>query len=44
VPIVMLTHDALERNMTAALQEIDRLGVVALPTVMLRVEAPEDTR
>ena len=28
----------------AALQEIDRLGVVAHPTVMLRVEAPEDTR
>jgi homoserine dehydrogenase len=39
VPIVMLTHEALERNMTAALREIDRLGVVALPTVLLRVEA-----
>jgi homoserine dehydrogenase len=44
VPIVMLTHDALERNMTAALHEIDGLDVVALRTVMLRVEAPEDPR
>ena len=41
VPIVMMTHEALERNMAAALEEIDRLGVVALPTVLLRVEAPE---
>ncbi len=39
VPIVMMTHEALERNMAAALEEIDRLGVVAQPTVMLRVEA-----
>jgi len=38
VPIVMMTHEALERNMTAALEEIDRLGVVAVPTVLLRVE------
>jgi homoserine dehydrogenase len=41
VPIVMMTHEALERNMAAALEEIDRLGVVALPTVMLRVEAQD---
>jgi homoserine dehydrogenase len=41
VPIVMLTHEALERNMAAALEEIDRLGVVALPTVRLRVEAQD---
>jgi hypothetical protein len=27
--------------MAAALEEIDRLGVVALPTVMLRVEAQD---
>jgi homoserine dehydrogenase len=39
VPIVMMTHEALERNMAAALEEIDRLGVVAVPTVLLRVEA-----
>jgi homoserine dehydrogenase len=41
VPIVMMTHEALERNMATALEEIDRLGVVALPTVLLRVEAQE---
>ena len=41
VPIVMMTHEAFERNMAAALEEIDRLGVVALPTVMLRVEAQD---
>jgi hypothetical protein len=35
----MMTHEALERDMTAALAEIDRLGVVAVPTVLLRVEA-----
>jgi hypothetical protein len=35
----MMTHEALERNMTAALEEIDHLGVVAVPTVLLRVEA-----
>jgi len=41
VPIVMMTHEALERDMAAALTEIDRLGVVARPTVRLRVE-PRD--
>jgi homoserine dehydrogenase len=40
VPVVMMTHEALERNMRAALEEIDRLAVVAGPTVMLRVETP----
>lgn len=41
VPVVMMTHEALERNMAAALEEIDRLAVVARPTVRLRVEARE---
>jgi homoserine dehydrogenase len=41
VPIVMMTHEALDRNMGVALEEIDRLGVVAVPTVMLRVEAED---
>jgi homoserine dehydrogenase len=40
VPIVMMTHEARERNMRAALEEIDRLDVVAGPTVVLRVETP----
>ncbi len=41
VPVVMMTHDAVERNLRAALAEIDRLAVVAAPTVLLRVEAQE---
>src|SRR5262249_46571408 len=38
VPVVMMTHEAIEGHMRAALEEIDRLQVVAAPTVMLRVE------
>jgi homoserine dehydrogenase len=38
VPVVMMTHEALERNVRTALEEIDRLAVVAGPTVLLRVE------
>jgi hypothetical protein len=34
-----MTHEAVERNVRAALEEIDRLPVVAGRTVMLRVEA-----
>jgi homoserine dehydrogenase len=38
VPIVMMTHEARERDMRRAIEEIDRLAVVAGPTVVLRVE------
>jgi homoserine dehydrogenase len=38
VPIVMMTHEARERDMRRALEEIDRLPVVASRTVALRVE------
>jgi homoserine dehydrogenase len=38
VPVVMMTHEARERDMRGALEEIDRLDVVAGRTVMLRVE------
>jgi homoserine dehydrogenase len=38
VPVVMMTHEARERDMRAALAAIDRLPVVAGPTVMMRVE------
>ncbi len=38
VPVVMLTHDARERDMRAALAAIDRLPVVAGRTAMIRVE------
>jgi homoserine dehydrogenase len=38
VPIVMLTHEARERDMRAALAAIDRLPDVATSTMMIRVE------
>ena len=43
VPMVMMTHEAAERDMQGALTEIDRLAVVAGPTVVLRVESGDDT-
>jgi homoserine dehydrogenase len=39
VPVVMMTHEARERDMRAALAGIDRLPVVAQRTTMIRVEA-----
>jgi homoserine dehydrogenase len=41
VPVVMMTHDARERDMRQALAAIDRLPVVAGPTMMIRVEQDE---
>ena len=38
VPVVMLTHEARERDMRAALAKIDRLPDVAAATMMIRVE------
>ncbi len=38
VPVVMMTHEAREGAMRKALEEIDKLGVVAEPTRMIRVE------
>ena len=38
VPVVMLTHEARERDMRAALTAIDRLPDVATATTMIRVE------
>jgi len=38
VPVVMMTHEARERDMREALAAIDRLADVALPTTMIRVE------
>jgi homoserine dehydrogenase len=38
VPVVMLTHEARERNMRAALAAIDRLPDSATATTMIRVE------
>jgi len=39
VPVVMLTHEARERDMRGALAEIDALPVVQGKTAMIRVEA-----
>jgi len=39
VPVVMMTHDARERDMRTALAGIDTLPVVASRTTMIRVEA-----
>ncbi len=41
VPIVMMTHRAMEGKMRAALREIDKLAVVRRKTVLLRVEEDE---
>jgi homoserine dehydrogenase len=38
VPIVMMTHDALERDMAKALKEIDALSVIKKKSVRVRVE------
>jgi homoserine dehydrogenase len=38
VPVVMMTHEARERDMRAALAAIDKLPVVAARTTMVRVE------
>ena len=38
VPVVMMTHEARERDMRQALAAIDRLPVVAQTTTMIRVE------
>jgi homoserine dehydrogenase len=38
VPIVLMTHEAQERDMRAALRAIDGLPDVPLPTTMIRVE------
>jgi homoserine dehydrogenase len=38
IPVVMLTHEARERDMRAALTAIDRLPDVAAATTMIRVE------
>jgi len=41
VPLVILTHKAVERDIRAAVEEIDRLPVLASKTYFIRVEGPE---
>jgi homoserine dehydrogenase len=38
VPVVMMTHDAVERDVNKALDEINKMDCVAGPTVVIRVE------
>jgi homoserine dehydrogenase len=38
VPVVMMTHEARERNVHKALREIDRLGMILGKTTFIRVE------
>lgn len=38
VPIVMLTHEAVERDVINALDEMNRLDVVLAPTQLIRIE------
>ena len=42
VPVVMITHDALESSVRKALDEIDNLDVVVAPTVLIRIENTPD--
>jgi homoserine dehydrogenase len=42
VPVVMLTHEAVEGDMQKALKRINHLEVVARDTVCIRVEGAED--
>ncbi len=41
VPVVIMTHRARERNVQAALLEIDRLSFISEPTTVIRVEAQD---
>jgi len=41
VPIIMMTHEALERDMAAALKEIDGLAMIKKKSVRVRIEGCE---
>ena len=41
VPVVMMTHDAREKDIVSALKKIDRLSIVSGKTMYLRVEGSE---
>lgn len=42
VPLVMMTHEAREKDVVCALREIDKLPVVSGKTTFIRVEAKEE--
>jgi hypothetical protein len=39
--VVMTTHIAMERNLRAALREIDALPSVSSPTTVIRIEGED---
>jgi homoserine dehydrogenase len=41
VPVVMTTHTAVERNLRAALREINALPAVSSPTTVIRIEGED---
>jgi len=41
VPIVMLTHEATDKNVRKALKSIDKLDMIKPPTVLIRVEGSD---
>ena len=41
VPLVMMTHEAIEKNIQNALQEIDALSVISPRSMLIRVETME---
>jgi homoserine dehydrogenase len=43
VPLVVLTHEAKEKDMRQAIEEIDKLPVVMGKTVIIRVEGKEES-
>ncbi len=38
VPIVMITHESKEKSLRQAIQEIDKLGIIKLGSVAMRIE------
>ena len=38
VPVIIITHEALERDMRRALKEIDALSVIKKKSVRIRIE------
>jgi len=42
VPVVMLTHEALERNVSRAISELEKLDTLIQPAMVIRVEAGID--
>ncbi|HXF92978.1 MAG TPA: homoserine dehydrogenase [Nitrospiraceae bacterium] len=42
VPVVIMTHTATERDVQAALREIDQMAFISQPTTLIRVEGQDE--